>query len=168
MFCDASKRAWGGVLIRDGESQDVRDYFAESQESNINVLEALALHRVLVSFKESLRSTRVDVFTDSKTLQTSWLNGGCRDRRVNDIIKEILLCSRAYQFTLHFYFVPSKDNPADGPSRVCSDLDCTLSDTAWLQVESLFGPHTFDLMARSSIQCFRPFFLSEFLCFFHP
>ena len=92
----------------------------------------------------------MDVFTDSKTLQASWLNEGCRDRRVNDVIKDILLCSRAFRFTLHFSYVPSKANPADGPSRVCSDLDCTLSDSAWRQVESLFGPHTFDLMALDS------------------
>jgi hypothetical protein len=26
VFCDASKRAWGGVLIRDGSPQEVRDY----------------------------------------------------------------------------------------------------------------------------------------------
>lgn len=44
----------------------------------------------------------------------------------------------------------SKENPADYPSRVCSDLDCTLTDEAWDLVERLYGPHTFDLMALDS------------------
>ena len=44
-------------------------------------------------------------------------------------------------------YVPSKDNPADAPSRSLSDLDCSLSPVAWNQVDTPFGPHTIDLMA---------------------
>jgi hypothetical protein len=43
-----------------------------------------------------------------------------------------------------------RDNPADHPSRECSDLDCTLSESALALVERLYGPHTFDLMALDS------------------
>jgi len=44
-------------------------------------------------------------------------------------------------------YVPTKDNPADAPSRSLSDLDCSLSLAAWHQVDTTFGPHTIDLMA---------------------
>ena len=44
----------------------------------------------------------------------------------------------------------SSHNPADEPSRKCSDLDCMLSVGAWLSLECLFGPHSFDLMSLDS------------------
>ena len=44
-------------------------------------------------------------------------------------------------------YVPSRDNPADAPSRGLSDLDCSLSLAAWHEVDTAFGPHTIDLMA---------------------
>ena len=40
--------------------------------------------------------------------------------------------------------------PSDSPSKFYSDLDCTLSQVTWSQVESQFGPHSFDLMATQS------------------
>ena len=48
---------------------------------------------------------------------------------------------------LNLMYVPSKDNPADDPSRSQSDLYCSLSPAAWHQVDTAFGPHTIDLMA---------------------
>ena len=39
------------------------------------------------------------------------------------------------------------------PSRKCSDLDCMLSIEAWLSLERLFGPHSFDLMFLCSPTC---------------
>ena len=46
-------------------------------------------------------------------------------------------------------------NPA-GPSRVVSDLDCTLSPVAWQRVDSACGPHTLDLMAiPCNVKCDR-------------
>ena len=42
------------------------------------------------------------------------------------------------------------------PSRSRLDTDCMLSNSAWEQVDRLFGPHTFDLMSLdSSCQCNR-------------
>ena len=46
--------------------------------------------------------------------------------------------------------MPWSNNPADEPSRKCSDLDCMLSVGAWLSLERLFGPHSFDLMSLDS------------------
>ena len=52
--------------------------------------------------------------------------------------------------SLRMTYVPSDSNSADSPSRFYSNLDCTLSQVTWSQVESQFGPHSFDLMATQS------------------
>ena len=51
---------------------------------------------------------------------------------------------------LMFYYVPSGENAADLPSRNRSDKNCMLSNSAWDQVDRLFGHHTFDLMSLDS------------------
>ena len=57
----------------------------------------------------------------------------------------------ARNLCLTLFYVSSKDNLADAPSRVLCDIDCSLSD-AWRVVDGTFGPHSVDLMAlRSSV-----------------
>ena len=51
---------------------------------------------------------------------------------------------------LSLYHIPSKENPADTPSRTLSDLDAMLSDPSWSLVDRTFGPHSIDLMALPS------------------
>ena len=58
--------------------------------------------------------------------------------------------SRAGNFALHLRHIPSRDNTADAPSRALSDIDCSLSEEAWVRVQAAFGPHTFDLMSLDS------------------
>ena len=49
MFSDASQRAWGTVLVKDGQSQQIRDYWVDLAD-DINVLEARAISNALSSF----------------------------------------------------------------------------------------------------------------------
>ena len=52
LFTDASQRAWGAVLVRDGASQQICDHWLD-HERDINVLEARALYNAfefLLSF----------------------------------------------------------------------------------------------------------------------
>ena len=46
LFCDASKRSWGGVLFKDGRRIESRDYWIDASD-DINSLEAKALVRSL-------------------------------------------------------------------------------------------------------------------------
>ena len=149
LFCNASKRSWGAVLIKDGKRIKSRDYWLNSLE-DINSLEARALQHSLLAFKDHIRDSRVDVHTDSQTLKTAWEDFGWKSSNVNESVKEILQCSRQLNFAINVCFVPSSDNPADVPSRVCADLDCMLSDKAWGLVERSFGPHSFDLLLLES------------------
>lgn len=149
LYCDASKRAWGGTLSRDGQDLASRDYWLDNFD-DINILEARALLCSLVAFHECIGSCRVDVHTDSRVLISAIENEGCKSSGVNSVLKEILCCCRQYNFTLAMHYLPSGENPADTPSRKRSDLDCMLSREAWEQVERLYSPHTFDLMALDS------------------
>ena len=46
LFCDASKRSWGGFLFKDGRKIESRDYWMDASD-DINSLEAKALVRSL-------------------------------------------------------------------------------------------------------------------------
>ena len=92
-----------------------------------------------------LSNSRVDVHIDNKVLKSALDDDGCRNSAINEVIKEIYRCSQDQNFSIQTFYVPSSHNPADKPSRKCSDLDCMLSVGAWLSLERLFGPHSFDL-----------------------
>ena len=127
LFSDASKRSWGGVLFKDGNRIESRDYWLDASD-DINSLEARALLNSLLAFRDHIRDSRVDVHSDNLTLKAALNNFGCKSSSVNESVKEILQCSRRYNFAINVHYVPSRDNLADGPSRPCSDLDCTLSE----------------------------------------
>lgn len=150
LFSDASTRAWGAVLSRDGRDLVSRDYWPSGSVTDVNLLESRALLNAFISFKGQLSNSRVDVYVDNKVLKSALDNDGCRNSEVNEVIKEIRRCSRDQNFSIQTFYVPSKSNPADEPSRKLSDLDCMLSPEAWLFVERFFGPHSFDLMSLDS------------------
>ena len=91
LFTDASQKAWGAVLVRDGASQQIHDYWLD-HERDINVLEARVLYNALGSFFPSIRNARIDVWTDNVTLQAAWENGGCRSSLVNQEMKRVEEC----------------------------------------------------------------------------
>ena len=55
MFSDASQMAWGAVLLKDGLSQQIRDYWI-NLEGDINALELRALCNTLISFFPSIET----------------------------------------------------------------------------------------------------------------
>ena len=116
------------------------------------MLKSRALLNALVSFKGQLSNSRVDVHIDNKVLKFALDDDGCKNSAVNEVVKEIYNCSRDQNFSIQTFYVPSKHNPADEPSRKYYDLDCMLSLQAWLYSERLFGPHdhSFDLMSLDS------------------
>ena len=109
MFSDASQRAWGAVLVKDGLSQQIRDYWTDP-EDGINILETRALCNALSSFFPAIKNARIDVWTDNMTLRAAWENGGCRSSLINQEIKKIEELSRAGNFALHLKYIPSSEN----------------------------------------------------------
>ena len=80
----------------------------------------------------------------------SWLKQGGKNPQLNDVLKDLSSTLLECNATLSLQFLSSSGNPADFPSRKLSDKDCMLSKSAWLKVESFFGPHTLDMMALDS------------------
>ena len=150
LFSDASTRAWGAVLFRDEQKLVSRDYWPSDPSTDVNLLELRALLNALVSFTGYLSNFHVDIHIDNKVLKSTLDNDGCRNSAINEVVKEIYRYSRDQNFSIQTFYEPSSSSPGDEPSRKCSDLDCVLSVGAWLSLERLFGPHSFDLMSLAS------------------
>ena len=86
LYCDASKKAWGGTLRKDGCSLESRDYWVDDLQ-DIDILEARALQRLLLSLKHHISSCKVDVHTDSLVLKSALESDGCRSSSVNNILR---------------------------------------------------------------------------------
>ena len=87
---------------------------------------------------------------DCLALIQAWERQGGKSTQLNDALKELFQTLLAQNISLCLQFVPSPLNQADAPSRVLSDKDCMLAPEPWKELENLFGPHTFDLMAFDS------------------
>ena len=152
VFSDASDSGWGGILrLPDQPRQELHGHWDLSESDlPIVVKEALALLYVLRNVAGLISNARVDCFVDSATLVACWRKDGSRNTRVNNAVKEIFHLTLSANLQVILHFVPSQQNPADSPSRIPSDRDCTLSPASWLIVQRAFGPHTIDLMATSA------------------
>ena len=79
LFSDASTRAWGAVLFRDGRKLVSRNYWPSDPSTDVNLLESRALLKLnaLVSFKGQLSNSRVDVHIDNKVLKSALDDDSC-------------------------------------------------------------------------------------------
>lgn len=148
LYCDASKRAWGGVLLTDSGKIEARDFWRDESRS-INYLEAKALLCALDAFKGRIRNSRVDVHTDSMSLLGTWQSEGGKNSSINDVIKAILRCSQEFNFLIDMQYVPSAENPADAPSRQFSDLAPLLRRRGPVCKECL--DHTHSISCRTTV-----------------
>ena len=148
---DASNSGWGGVLHTDNGTKEVRDYWStEELSAPIAIKEARALKRTLLLFSGQIINSRVDARVDNTNLLHFWNNEGGRNKDLTEEIKSIFFLCLKLNITLKLSFIPSKNMPADAPSRFWSNVDCKLSEGPWRIVDKAFGPHTFDLMAIPS------------------
>ena len=94
---------------------------------------------------------------DFNIFVTSKFNSPVRGRQVSripviyEIFKKIFFYNLGRNISLTLFYTPSKSNPANVPSRVLSDIVCSLSDAvAWRLVDGTFDPHSKDLIALPS------------------
>ena len=134
LFCDASKRSWGGVLFKDGRRIESRDYWMDVQMiSTFSRRRLWYAHSCLSeTINVILGLIFILIIEPSRPPCTIF---ACKNSSVNDSVKEILECSRQLNLAIDVHYVPSRDNMADAPSRACLDLDCMLSEKAWNSVE---------------------------------
>ena len=80
---------------------------------------------------------------------SAW-EAGCRDPRLNDVMKEMFELTVSHNTWLKLVYVRSEHNKADAASRTASLEDVSLGDNAWKTVEGLYGPHSVDAMANDN------------------
>lgn len=80
-------------------------------------LELLILAIIQESIDSSHRHFRI--YCDNRGIVDGWRNGRSRNRETNSIFRRIhaRLAALNDEFSFHPRYVPSRDNPADGPSR---------------------------------------------------
>ena len=149
---DTSNSDWAGILSSPEGSKNTRDYWSNEvvEGTDIAIKEARALYNTLATFGSEVFNGRVTAFVDNSNLISFWNKEGGKSIALSNEIKDLFSLSVNLNISLRMTYVPSDSNSADSPSRFYSDLDCTLSQVTWSQVESQFGPHSFDLMATQS------------------
>ena len=148
MYLDASHSGWGGCLVIPGQSPSEACglWNVESCTLPIAFMESLALLRDLESLAGRAHNARIDAFVDNKVLLASWENQFSRSQAISVVLEFLFEFSYARNLKLSLVYVPSEENPADGPSWVVSDLNCTLSPVAWQR--SAYGPSNGPLLVR--------------------
>ena len=149
---NASQYAWGGIVYNPSEppleTQDIwRD---DVRDKPITVKEALALDNIFKAGKLVLSNCCVDAHVDCLAPIQAWERQGGKSKQLNDALKELFQTLLAQNISTCLQFVPPPLNQANALSRALSDKDCTLVPEPWKELENLFGPHTFDLMALDS------------------
>ena len=73
-----------------GHTLESRNYCLDNSQL-INVLETQPLLHSLLSFREHLTSSGVDVHTDSRVLKSALENGGCRSSEVSGVLEDFFI-----------------------------------------------------------------------------
>lgn len=101
--------AWSAFALAPGWRRDGRD---------IAWAEAVGFELLLAALDASTHyGARVLVFCDNQVVVQGWRNGRSRNRQVNEVFKRIHAFTQCRQWSVIARYVPSGDNPADGPSR---------------------------------------------------
>ncbi|KAI8516496.1 hypothetical protein Bbelb_050770 [Branchiostoma belcheri] len=131
---DASGFRWAGVVSSDKDMTQCGDYWEQHETpEHILVKETRALTRTLLSvIKDRVQNKRVDAKVDNQNLIKAWENQGGKSKALNRAIKELWETSVQLNIDLNLYYVPSRDNIADKPSRQCSPSDAKLMPRALL------------------------------------
>ena len=143
---DSSTFAWGATM----QEVTISDMWPAHDSRPIHLKEAHALLLTLQAVATKLTDRRVEARVDNMAVVHAWTNEGAKDPRLNDILKQIARLVTQENCDLTISYIPSKDNPADAPSRRLSAADTTLSAIMWRTLECSYGPHSFDLMALDS------------------
>lgn len=114
IFSDASSLGWGAVRVS-GEDPIWGWFLPPVIQDHINLKETRALLESILVY--NLKNAEVHVWTDSTTLFWYLLKWGGRSLQLNSLLRELWIMAQERGLVITPHWVPSQDNPADGPSR---------------------------------------------------
>ena len=122
LFSDASLDGWGAVLcLPSGEVHSTGERWSEKERvRDISVLECDAVKRALADFYHHLPAVgALELRVDNSSLQAGLRRGGARSEDLNAALLPVLrtLLTDFPSCRVVVGYVPTKENPADGPSR---------------------------------------------------
>jgi hypothetical protein len=139
MATDASNSGWGGSILAPFH-KEMADYWTKDQHQwEISTKEATAVNKVLISFAEHLRNSRVDAQVDNKAVVDAWNNQKGRSLQLNNVLKALFFTTVRLNISLNLSYIPTGENPADAPSRRISVYDNRLTEQLWEHVQQEFG-----------------------------
>ena len=105
------------------------------RKTQINLFELLALQAAVWTFGEAMRDARVVVFVDNQAALNMAIRGWSPRDDANDALHEVWLRLAYRGIEVHWAYVPSKLNLADGPSRAeygtMEAMDLLRVDAVW-------------------------------------
>ena len=103
--------------------------------------EAQAITNTLGAIPEKVRNRRVDIKVDQAVVK-AWENQGGKDPNLDRLMKQLFQTVTRLNCEIKLMYIPSKQNPADVPSRHLSRNDACLSSHSWHILEGKYGPST--------------------------
>ena len=118
-------------------------------DAYIGILEMAAVWLLLETFGPFLQGHRVSLFIDNQGCLQSIVRAASRSPEMNRMVCHLWLYTSRRQIDLRLFYVESKANPADGPSR--HDLQL-LWELAAVEVQPLLPAWIFDIWSFSLVQ----------------
>ena len=124
LYTDASTYKLGGCLLINGKRRYCSYSFTpEEYALPIHVKEMLACKKCIECFKDELSGYRIRLMCDNSSCVAAWEGDGCKDPRLNKLIKEIYELLKEMKSRLILTWVPTEKQLADDPSRLISAHD---------------------------------------------
>lgn len=122
----SSTQIWGGTLERQGYPRHESRGYCDDEHRHLPIAVREARALILLTMEYLLTDTnnaRVDAFVDNQAVLHSWERQTSRSPRITCVMKDMFSFCSAHNISMSVFFVPSKQNIADRPSRTVSDLD---------------------------------------------
>ena len=148
-YSDASDSAWGGLSLSCGKMISHGNFSVQESGpiTSSTLRELLAVKYVISSFQSELRGKCVRHFSDNQSA-VSILAIGSKRQHLHEVSLSIASLCAQNSIRLLPEWIPREENEqADAISKFIDSDDWQLDRQIFLELDSLWGPHSIDLFA---------------------
>jgi len=146
MSTDASQTGWGAVLAGNKEASGHWDNQMSKQASNVREISAVLLG--IMSFKDELKDSKVQILTDNVATAAYVNYQGGTAPTLDRIARSIWTVAVQNRIEIQArYLAGSKNTHADRLSRVNVAYEWELHSSIYRKLDRKWGPHTIDRFA---------------------